>query len=398
MTDIGIRSVTKQEKSEIEKPRLLPSPGLGNWLNELGGSLIFSTYQSARVFFLSGKENGETVALERIVGSAMGLAVDRDRLWITNKEQAWRFSNVGQRRLKISEDAMEELFDAVYMPRWGLFLGPCDTHDILANTSFDGRRHELLFVNTSFSCIASIDGHYNFIPVWKPKFISALSPEDRCHLNGMGEKDGRLAYVTACAMTDEGYAWKDQKSGGGVLIDVETDEVIASGFSMPHSPRWHDGKIWMLNSGDGEFGYVDPSDGRFVQVADCPGFARGLYITGDHAVIGLSRLRENTFASGLRIKEKLESRHIPQRCGLIVVNLKTGRIDHWLTIENAISELYDVAFMNGIRRPFTPGFSHPEMHRYLINIPSDRFKIEKPAKPQKNNDAASNAYEASEEN
>lgn len=369
--DIGLQSVKAQESEKAPRPRLLPSPELGTWLKEHAGSLAFTTYQSARVFFLSGLDNGETVAQERIVGSAMGMAVDQDKLWISNKEQAWRFSNVGARKLQTgtAENPAETQFDAVFMPRWGIFLGPCDTHDLLSQTQHNGRNYELLFVNTNFNCIASIDGHYNFVPVWKPKFISGIGPGDRCHLNGMGAKDGKLAYATACSTDDEPMAWREHKKGGGVLIDVQADEIIARGFSMPHSPRWHDGKVWMFDSGNGDFGYVDPQTGKFEPILLCPGFARGLTFVGNHAVIALSRLRENTFASGLPIKERLESKNIEQRCGLLVVNLDTGKIDHWLTIEG-ITELYDVAFLAGIQRPYTPGFSEPEKHRMLINIPN----------------------------
>ena len=376
MSTIGIESVREQEKPERIKPRLIPSPQLGEWLREMGGSLVFTTYQSARVFFLSADTDSSTIALERIIGSAMGIAVDKDKLWITNKEQAWRFSNVGARTLKLEEDAPAVAYDAVYMPRKGMFLGGCDTHDVLADINYNGKTYELLFVNTNFSCISAIDSHHNFVPVWKPPFISALSPEDRCHLNGMGSRDGKLAYATACGESDTGLGWKPLKNGGGMLIDVQTNEIITTGLSMPHSPRWHDGKVWLLNSGDGEFGYVIPEEGTFVPVIDCPGFARGLSIIGDYAVIGLSKLRENTFASGLKIKEKLENLHVAQRCGVMIVDLRTNKMVHWLTIEG-ITELYDVAFLAGVERPFTPGFSYPNLHRQIMNIPSV-FPLEAP--------------------
>jgi uncharacterized protein (TIGR03032 family) len=374
MSEVGINTVRQQEGEQAPRPQLLPSPELGAWLKEQGGSLVFTTYQSSRVIFLSADADGKTVALDRIVGSAMGLAADRDRLWIANKEQAWRFTNVGPRQFKQGETEAD--FDAVYMPRWGIFLGPCDTHDLLANVRHAERQYELLFVNTNFNCIASIDGHFNFVPVWKPSFISGIGPGDRCHLNGMGARDGKLAYATACSTTDEPGQWREHKRDGGVLIDVQQNEIIAQGFSMPHSPRWHDGKIWLLNSGNGEFGYVDPSTGKFESILLCPGFARGLSIIGNDAVIALSRLRPNTFASGLAIKERLEAQSIAQRCGLLVVDLSTGKIKHWLSIEG-ISELYDVAFLSGVQRPYTPGFSEPEQHRQLISIPqSQEFPLQ----------------------
>jgi len=368
MSEIGIQSVLSQEAESAPRPVLLPSPGLGAWLEEMGGSIVFTTYQNSRVFFLSGDGQGGTVAQERIVGSAMGLAVDNDKLWITNKEQAWRFVNVGPRTIKNAEDDTETAFDAVFMPRFGVFLGPCDTHDVLTNIEHAGERHELLFVNTAFSCVSSIDAHYNFVPQWKPPFISAIGPGDRCHLNGMGARDGKLAFATACAVTDTAGAWRERKAGGGVLIDVQQNAVIAEGFSMPHSPRWHEGRLWVLDSGVGDFGFVDPASGAFERVALCPGFARGMTIVGNCAVIGLSQLRPNTFSSGLPIKERLESLRVAQRCGLLIIDLTTGKTLHWLTIQG-ISELYDTAFLSGIRRPYTPGFSEPERHRQWLNIP-----------------------------
>lgn len=364
----ALSTVIAQEKQP--KPALLPSPGLGEWLQQVGGSLAFTTYQTARLFFLSADETGQTVAQERIVGSAMGMAINSRAMWVSNKEQVWRFANVGPRTIK------EQEWQAVYMPRKGYFLGACDTHDIIPDAIIGGLRYELTFVNTLYSCIAAIDGHFGFRPLWKPSFVTALSPEDRCHLNGMGTRDGEIAYVTLCGEFDTPIGWKAVKSGGGVVIDVRDNSVLCRGLSMPHSPRWHNGRLWLLNSGDGDFGYLDGE--RFVPVTQCPGFARGLCFVGDYAVIGLSLLRDNTFSSGLSIKERLEKAHIPQRCGLIVVDLNTGQIVHWLTIQGVVTELYDVAFLPGITRPYTSGFSEPELQRQVIHLTPGIFPFEMP--------------------
>ena len=350
---VGLSTVRAQEGSA--KPELHPSPGLGAWLKDMGGSLVFSTYQSARIFFLFADDEGQTIAQERIVGSAMGLAVDAQSLWVSNKEQVWRFSNIGGGTLN------GETWQAIYMPRKGYLLSGCDTHDIAAGVMFGGRRYELAFVNTLYSCLAAIDAHFAFKPLWKPKFITSLSREDRCHLNGLAVRDGELAYVTLCGAFDTPIGWKVVKNGGGLVIDIRNDEVLCDGLSMPHSPRWHDGRLWLLNSGDADFGYVDA--GRFVPVTLCPGFARGLSFVGDYAVIGLSRLRDNVFASNMRVKDRLDNLQIKQRCGLVVIDMRTGAIVHWLNIRGVVNELYDVAFLPGITRPYTPGFSEPELHQ-----------------------------------
>lgn len=368
----GLRSVIEAER--MAKPDLLPSPGFGAWLAERGGSLAFTTYQSSRVFLISADGSGGITVQERIVGSAMGLAATPDSLWIANKEQVWRFSNVGPLTYK------DQSWDALYMPRKGYLLGGCDVHDIATLAEIGGTRYELVFINTAYSCLAAIDHHYGFRPLWKPDFISALSPEDRCHLNGLCVRDGRVTHVTLCGRFDTPYGWRTTKNGGGCVIDVKTNRIVCDGLSMPHSPRWHADRLWLLNSGCGDFGFVE--DGRFVPMTLCPGFARGLCFVDRFAVIGLSHLRDNTFSSGMTIKERLEHAHILQRCGLVVVDPDNGRIIHWLTITGGISETFDVAFLPGITRPYTPGFSEPELHRHLMHVTPGIFPISSPRSTQ----------------
>jgi len=387
MSEIGLNNVTIQERAG--KPTLHASPKLGAWLREVGGSVAFTTYQSARLFLLSAGEGDTTNALERIMGASMGLAVDDKGLWVSNQQQAWRFTNMGPQVLG------ETAFDAVYMPRKGYFLGPCDVHDILSNVSYQGEQHELLFVNTHYSCIAAIDEHYNFRPVWKPDFISALSLGDRCHLNGMCARDGELAYATLCGRSDTALGWKPMKNGGGCVVDISTNKIVCEGLSMPHSPRWYQGRLWLLNSGDGDFGYVDFVTGKYVVVGQCPGFARGLCFVGDYAVIGLSKLRENAFSTGLSVAERLKAQHIQQSCGLLVVDTRNAALTHWLTIDGPVTELYDVAFLPGVPRPFTPGFSEPQLQHALVLAPSGEFAITPPqlrkATPQEQSDTPTKA-------
>lgn len=96
----------------------------------------------------------------------------------------------------------------------------------------------LWLVNTRFSCLCTIDSKHSFVPRWRPRFVSGLSPEDRCHLNGLGMRDGRPRYVTALGQTDERGGWRANKRDGGCLIDVDSGEIISQRLSMPHSPRW----------------------------------------------------------------------------------------------------------------------------------------------------------------
>lgn len=352
------------------KPLLTPSPGLARWLAESGGSLAFSTYQTGRLFFLGSHADGSIYAQERVVGTAMGLAIDQDKLWVGNREQIWRFSNTGP------DEIAGQHYDAIYMPRQGYMVGNSNTHDVLADVHFQGQHYAFLYANTQFSCVAAPDEHYTFRPVWVPDFISVLAPEDRCHLNGICAVDGELAYATICGRFDTRLGWKDVKSHGGFVIDIRSNEVVCEGLSMPHSPRWHDGKLWLINSGEAQLGYVDFASKRFVPVVLCQGFARGIAFVGDHAVVALSRLRpdKNGLVGQINLAQKLEDHGFYQRCGLLVFNLGTGQLDHWLTIEGQVTETYDVAFLPGIRKPYTPGFREPEQHQWRMHLPDGPWK------------------------
>jgi uncharacterized protein (TIGR03032 family) len=213
-----------------------------------------------------------------------------------------------------------------------------------------------IFVNTAFNCLATISDRSSFRPLWRPPFVSALVGEDRCHLNGLAMDGTRPAFVTAVSRSDVADAWRERRRDGGVIVDVASGEIVATGLSMPHSPRLYDGRLWVLDSGRGQFGTVDPAGGVFTPVAFCPGYARGLAFTGRYAVIGLSRPRRNQTFDGLELDDLLAARDAAPRCGLIVIDLQTGLAVEWLRFEGIIEELYDVALLAGVVQAEAVGF------------------------------------------
>jgi uncharacterized protein (TIGR03032 family) len=342
----------REEKFALTSSRHFPQ-----WLAGTGGSLAFTTYQAGKLFLLGVKPDGQLSVFERTFARCMGLGVGGDgrSLVLATHYEIRRFDNVlpaGQ--------ANEQGFDAVYAPHAAWVTGDLDVHDI--GWGADGRP---VFVNTLFACLATVSDGHSFRPLWKPPFISKLAPEDRCHLNGLAMEKGRPRYATAVSRSDVADGWRDRRRDGGVVIDVESGEIVAEGLSMPHSPRLHDGRLWLLNSGTGEFGNVDVASGRFESVAICPGYARGLAFAGNHAVIGLSLARENRTFSGLALEEVLAARDVEPRCGLAVVDLASGDMTGWVRIEGVVRELYDVAFLPGVRRPSAIGFKTDEVKRII---------------------------------
>ena len=316
-------------------PRQFPS-----WLEEQNISLAFSTYQAGKLFLIGRAGAGQLSASDFSAPNCMGIWASADRLWMGSRVQVWRFENI------LAAGAQRGGRDRVFVPRAAYTTGDLDTPDVAVDAA-----GELVFVNTRFNCLAALDERQSFRAVWRPPFISKLAAEDRCHLNGLAMRDGAPAFVTAVSRSDVVDGWRDRRADGGVVIDVRSGEIVAEGLSMPHSPRWYRDRLWVHDSGRGFFGYVDLARGTFEPVTFCPGYLRGLAFSGDYAIVGLSRPRHQRTFGGLVLEKNLADRGAEPRCGVHVIDLRTGDIAHWLRLEGAIQELYDVVTLPGVRSP-----------------------------------------------
>lgn len=317
--------------------RSVYSSGVPRLLERLGSSLLVSTYQSGRLIVL--RADGDSLNTHfRAFPSPMGIAVGPHALALGTQRHVWEYRNQVEAGRKLKPPGKH---DACFLPRHSYVTGDIRVHELAY--ADDG----LWIVNTRFSCLASLDGEHSFVPRWRPSFVSALAPEDRCHLNGLAVVDGRARYVTALGATDTPQGWREGKASGGVLIDLPSGEMVARGLSMPHSPRWHAGRLWVLESGKGEIGSVDLATGRVETLAQLPGFTRGLAFAGPYAFVGLSQVRESNIFGGIplteRVKEKL--------CGVWIVDLRSGEILGFVRFEGLVQEIFDVQLLPGLRYP-----------------------------------------------
>lgn len=333
------------------------------WLRDAGLSLAVSTYQTGKLFLIGHRPTGphpgdapRTAIFERTFERVMGLWSDGQTLWMSTAWQLWRLEN----DLATGESWQD--YDRCFAPRLAHVTGEIDAHDLGVTAGGD-----VVFANTLFSCLARPSERHSFEPIWKPGFISKLAAEDRCHLNGIAWVDGQPRYVTVCGATDVFDGWRAMRAGGGLLLDVTAgsgdSEIIARGLSMPHSPRWHADRCWLLDSGTGYLGFVDPRTSLFERVTFCPGFARGLAIHGGYAIVGLSQSRRERTFSGLPLGDELARRNAEPMCGVMVINLATGDVEHWLRFGGLVHELYDVVVLPGVRRARMVGFQTNEIRR-----------------------------------
>ncbi len=300
--------------------------------------------------FVGLQPDGRLSIFERTFERCMGLGARNGTLWLASRNQLWRFENFVEMGLD------PEGYDARFVPVTGYTTGDVDIHDVDMRAD-----RSPVFVVTRFNAVATLAERGSFQVLWKPPFIDRIAAEDRCHLNGLAMDGNDLRYATCVGKSNVSDGWRDHRQSGGILIDIPTNETIVGGLSMPHSPRLYDGRLWMIQSGTGEFGTVDLNAGKFEPVCFLPGFARGLSFVGHHAVIGISLPRDNSSFNDLALNERLEQEGASPKCAICVVNLKTGDFEHQLTIEGAVSELYDVALLPNIIRPAALGFKSDEI-------------------------------------
>ena len=307
-------------------------------LTELACSLVVTTYQAGRLMLLRSEGNSLNTHFRRFP-RPMGLAVHAGRVAVGAGREVVELYNMRAVTEKLDP---ADRHDACYLPRHSHITGDIDIHEMgFARPPSAGHASaeaELWIVNTRFSCLCTLDHQHSFVPRWRPKFISTLAPDDRCHLNGMCVIDGRPRYVSALGEGDTAAAWRERKADGGVLIDVESDEVICRGLSMPHSPRWYAGQLWLLESGDGSLGTVDMRTGQYEAVIKFDGFTRGLSFCGPFAFVGLSQVRESAVFSGVRIADQVQQR----TCGIAIVHLPTGRQVGFVHFQDAVQEIFAV--------------------------------------------------------
>jgi uncharacterized protein (TIGR03032 family) len=310
-------------------------------LSQLGVFLLVSTYQAGKVAVV-GVADDEFALSYHNFERAMGLAVKPDGIAVAARAQVWFLRAAPDLAPRVEPTGRH---DACFLTRSSHFTGEIQIHELAFCDD------ELRLVNTAFGCLCTLDDRHSFVPRWRPPFLTAISADDRCHLNGLAMADGAPKYVTALAETDRPQGWRANKVQSGCLIDVASGETVARGFAMPHSPRVPRGRVWMLHSGAGQLVLVDPGSGRVETVTELAGYTRGLALYDRFAFIGLSKIRETSTFGGMPIAE----RRPELKCGVGVVDLGTGRLMAHLEFVTGVEEIFDVQVVRGARCPALSG-------------------------------------------
>lgn len=257
-----------------------------------------------------------------------GLVINRrtNALYVAstrNPNQIYEFLPIN-RHLTRSDNPIENSIP-YYMPaRTVFFPGAYYIHDLAII------RDELFANSVGQNCIVKIDFQSKEMnqPVWWPQCIekSDGTPDfsaNYIQLNSIAAGDS----LEDSYFTSSGHKPNKRRKPGhlnypvdkrGVIFFGKTRSICATGLTRPHSARLYKNKLWVDNSGYGEFGYVE--EGKLRVLQKLPGWTRGLCIIDDLAFVGVSRVlpRFTAYAPGLNTSY--------QSCGIVVINIKTGSV------------------------------------------------------------------------
>jgi len=303
--------------------------GLARFVCGLDLSLFVSTYTAGRIFAIGHDGYGTLRVLPVHMPRPMGVAFHGSRMAVATLRdiQVFFAHEEAGRNLPFSF----QQFQTFYTPRISYYTGPLDIHDLYLTSK------GMLAVATKFSCLATFTSETSFKPIWTPKFITELRPEDRCHLNGLA-MDGEVpAYVTMLGTGDRAGSWREKITTGGQIVRVADHEVLAAGLGMPHNPRLVGNRLYFLESAKGHLAYLDLETGQKHVVAELGRFVRGLVVVGQTAVVAYSKLRatSTTFA-------KLQGVVRGDTSGILGVDLLTGTELFNAEFLEGVDEVYDV--------------------------------------------------------
>jgi len=371
----------KKEEESKEQEFDFSSTSTDNFpkiLKTLNISLAVTSYQSARLILI--RSDGETIDTNlKAFPRPMGIFADENHITLGTLNQVLEFkkaddilksiqkgsldstSNFSKKILEKDKEQMLELkkqrdeeireiqkADSLYLHRASITTGMINIHDIAWGDE------GLWVVNSTFSCLSTLSPDSSFIARWKPKFISELVPEDRCHLNGMAMLNGKPKYVTTFNMENSRDSWSEGRIDYGTLIDVDTHEILIEGMIMPHSPKVYKDEIYVCESGLGVVWKYNPKTKEKTQVVKLQGFTRGLYFYGGVMFVGLSQVRVSEIKNPTPLSKEYDETY----AGVWMINLSDNSEIGHIKFGGDVDQIYDIAII--------PESTNPE----LVNVNS----------------------------
>ena len=310
-------------------------------------SIAVSSYDCHRVIvFRSIGDEVDTLLVPAI--SVKGIAATEDSLTFANITELVTYRRCDE---VLATSARPELegADALYLPRSVHVTGDINAHDLAWGDA------GLWLVNSRFNCLCTLDPMLGFKVRWQPFFKQTLDTASAGHLNGMAMHAGKPVFASCFAPVADNWRERDGSRQDGAIIDVERNELILEGLFMPHSPRVHEGGLYVCNSGTGEVLRFDLRTRALRSVITLPCFTRGLRFYKHYMLVCCSQVRHSNAKSNNTLFEHFEE----NVAGLYIVDLHTEQVVAYTEFLGDVSQLYDIALIPNTLTPFIPGLNDP---------------------------------------
>jgi protein O-GlcNAc transferase len=307
----------------------LVSDGFSAWLESERVGVVFAT--GGRLCVVGRPPDGSTVTTDQSIGDGVTTVVASSDGLLATSWQLWRFVDA-----LAPPATTPEGHDRLLLPQVGAVLGGIAVCDLA-----EGDGH-IRLASTRLGCLATVDDHFSVRPLWTPSWQSAIADEDRCHVAGFADAWDRT-WVSCAGRTDTADGWRAGRVGGGLVVSTAADELV-DGLTMPTTIRSHEGRLLVVDAGAGELLSVD-RDGSRDTVLGWPALLGGLAVHHDHAVIG----------AGWPDPDADRDLPVAARAGtsdaLLLVDLRTGRVDGTLELEGRSQGVTSIAVLEGARWP-----------------------------------------------
>jgi uncharacterized protein (TIGR03032 family) len=321
--------------TEPQDPEIVVSGGFDIWLLQHKVSLVFTEKLRGKLYCAGVGDSQGAVSVTKVqVPGAGALYSDGQKLWFSTQHHLHGFVRVASNK------------GSKFAPIMTIATGARDIQDILLDSS-----GKPVYVSANNNCIATVDYGSPFIKTWQPSFIEKTQRHNCCHVSGMVHNGKDIRYTTIFSPTDTRSSWEYQFENSGEVIDIFDDTVICKGLTLPTSPTFYRNKIWLLNAGTSELGYIDEKIGKFSPVYKCPGYPTSVAFFENYALIGLS-----TSISGVKPPDKDFKDEI-QPSGLILYDLDRACIVHWIRLGFESSEIGSIAILPDTPMPISIPFS-----------------------------------------
>lgn len=304
-----------------------------NWLIQNKCNIIISSFNTGHVLTISQKNNNPFIYYT-CLPRTMGMFYKKNKLTLSSLGNLITYDNIGE-----INDCNHGLFDINFKPSKSIYEPDVDIHDIVVT------KQNTFYISSLFSCICTPSKEkYTFDVYWKPPWISKIINEDRCHLNGLCCIDEKPAFVTSVSKLDITRSWSDCSGKKmGIVYDIVNNKIVCDNLSFPHSPRWHQNKLWILESGTGYFGYIE--NGEFKKKVFIPGFLRGLSFHNNYAIVTTSLDRHLENFKKFELFKNIQNKNTNSKCGVWIIDIETFAISQSLIFKGDIKELYDIVII-----------------------------------------------------